>query len=207
MIIECGPDTDRRIFTLQLPTESKRIGVLVSGGMDSALLYFLVMLENRNIGDLHEIVAYTIPRNDGSKLYALPIIRYIGDYFNKPQTSSILVGNTTLPEINQVSSGLYEIRMNHNTDMVYVGVIETLPMHGVGVYRQQGLRETHRYKIPMKDLNKSHVVDLILRLNQEILFNLTHGCLNETGRCGICGGCLERTWGFEQMSIVDTGII
>lgn len=207
MIIECGPVTDRRAFELRLPTNRTKIGVLVSGGMDSAILYFLLMLENRNMEDLHEITAYTIPRKEGSKLYAFPVIKYVSEYFNKPQPSLVLVGNNTLPEIMQVSSGLYDIRMNHDIDMVYVGVIKSLPEHSIDIQRAPGRGNTHRYKIPMKDLNKSHIIDLIVSVKQEILFELTHGCLGEIGRCGVCGGCLERQWGFEQLCITDTGLL
>lgn len=201
MIIKCGPESDRRILKINLPTESQKIGVLVSGGLDSAILYHLVMQENKNIGNLHKVLAYTVLRTDGSKTHALSVIRHVSNYFSIPQTDLIAVGDNSLPQFEQVTSGLHDIWENYNTPTVYVGVIESLPIHAI----RKKVVETHRYKIPMQPLNKSHVVDLVSQFKQEALFELTHACDFEFGRCAWCPGCLERQWGFDQNNIVDPG--
>jgi asparagine synthetase B (glutamine-hydrolysing) len=106
MINECGPDNDRRILSLSLPKYhkiqpwNKNLGVLVSGGIDSALLYYLLLKQNQEQGNTHNIKAYTILRKEGSRQYALPVINYINSLFNLPEqeliTSPIVV--STNPE-------------------------------------------------------------------------------------------------------------
>ena len=50
-------------------------GILLSGGIDSAILLYLLIKENPNI----QIQPFTIAKADGAYLYADPII----DHFNK----------------------------------------------------------------------------------------------------------------------------
>lgn len=205
MNIECGPKKDRRILTINLPSSIQHIGVLISGGIDSALLYYLLMVENKNSGNNINIIPYSIMRKDGSKVHASPVVHYISELFGVKR-DPIVVGDNTLPEKDQVLSGLIDIWDNHKIEIVYVGVIETLDIHKFG-YIRNTVYETDKYKIPMQNLNKSHVIDLVNKFGQNYLFELTHGCLLESGRCGVCAGCKERAWGFEQMGLKDPGFL
>ena len=42
-IVECGPDSDKRTLKIYLDPFRRRVGILISGGMDSALLYYLLI--------------------------------------------------------------------------------------------------------------------------------------------------------------------
>jgi hypothetical protein len=212
MIIECGPDNDRRILNLSLPKYhkiqpwNKNSGVLVSGGIDSALLYYLLLKQNQEQGNTHNIKAYTILRKEGSRQYALPVINHINSLFNLPEQELITVGDNTLDEPIQVSSGMVEITHKKLSHVVYVGAIDTLDIHLVGWHRIP-VRESDRFKYPLMNLNKSHIIDLVYQLGQQHLFKLTHSCIYETGRCNICNGCNERQWGFDQLGRTDPGTI
>jgi hypothetical protein len=206
MLIECGPPDDKRILSFTLPEERKRIAMFISGGIDSAILYFMMLQENKKLNNLHEITPFSIMRNEGSKYFANLVVGYVNSFYGIPYQDPIIVGDTTLPEKQQVKSGAYAAR-DLGYDIIYLGLIEQLPQHMIG-WTQIPYVESPRFKAPMHLLNKSHIIDLVVQLKQESLFYITHTCnLQEIGRCNNCNGCNERRWGFDQLGLVDPSII
>lgn len=210
MKITCGPLHDQRTASLILPTyQSRKIAVLISGGLDSAILYYMLLQENKNLDNLHEIVPFTILRKEGSKHFVKPVIAHVHACFDMPYIDPIVVGDNTLPEDQQVKSGLKDA-WSAGFNLGYVGIIEQLPEHVLGWDKIPHLiyNQTHRFKTPLRTLKKSHVIDLIIKLNQSGLFYITHSCdIYEIGRCNKCNGCNERIWGFDQLGISDPGTI
>jgi hypothetical protein len=205
--MECGPDHDRRTMDLTLHPFVRRIGVMVSGGMDSALLYYLLRKYNSEIDNWYNIIPYTMLRKEGSPVHAPLIINYVNRVFGLPNQELIVVGNNTLPEENQVSSGIDDIMSRKQCNILYLGLIENLEIHTVGWRPPIKWFDTEQLKYPLKRLTKCHVVDLIQQLNQPKLFELSHSCVYSDGRCITCNGCKERAWGFEQMGYIDPGVI
>lgn len=206
MIISCGPESNKRTLTLELPTEPSKIGIFVSGGLDSAILYYLLMEENKHQNNIHEIVPLTVLRKEGSKNFSQLVVAHVQSAFHYSYTESLKVGDNTLPEPEQVKSGVQEA-FKLGFKRVYTGLIEQLPEHMIG-WDKIPYNENDFFKAPMKDLNKSHVVDLCYLFNQETLFYITHSCAAwEVSRCYSCNGCNERRWGFEQLLKIDPGTI
>ena len=219
MKILCGPEYDKRIFTLTLPEstpyfkssyltklwlrshklrDNNHIGILVSGGVDSAILYYTLLKENFETVNRFKITPYTILRKEGSKHYAIKVINWIQNYFNIAITDLNIIGNPSLPEIKQVESGVLEI-LTHHVDYVYLGIIESRPEHSINWVRPLW-RETFNLKYPLLNLEKSHVIDLYRKFNLFDLLKITHSCaLNEIDPCGTCNGCLERQWGLSEL--------
>lgn len=202
-IHECGPPTDKRILNIYLHPLRRRIGVLVSGGMDSALLYYLLVKLNSEQGFTHTIVPYTILRKDGSCQFAQSIIDYVHDIFGLPHIPTTVVGDPNLSESLQVESGCIDVLTKSN--IVYLGIIEELEIHTIGWRPPIKWTDTENRKYPFKNLNKSHIVDLIFQFNQERLFELSRTCNIPGPRCNVCNGCNERKWGFDQLERIDLG--
>ena len=208
MQFTCGPTSDKRSATITLPDEPKKIGVLVSGGLDSAILYYLILAENEQLGNIHEIVPLTVLRKEGSKNFAKLVVAHVNDHFKKDYVDPIIVGDPSLPEEEQVKSGVKQA-LKSGFDIVYVGVIEQLPQHMIN-WQPIPSKETAKFKTPFQSINKSHIIDMIVKLKQESLFYITHSCSGEqsqVGRCNGCNGCNERRWGFEQLELTDPGTI
>jgi 7-cyano-7-deazaguanine synthase in queuosine biosynthesis len=208
MNIICGPENDQRTVTITLPQNKSRIGVFVSGGLDSAILYYLLLLENKLTGNIHEITPLSVMRKEGSKYFSSLVVGHVNQEFGIPYNDPLIVGNNTLPEEEQVKSGVNQA-LGQGFDIVYAGVIEQLPQHMIN-WQPIPVKETPRFKIPFQSINKSHVVDIIVRLKQEPLFYITHSCAgaqSQIGRCKGCNGCNERLWGFGQLNLVDPGTI
>ena len=204
LIVDCGPDSDRRTLNIWLHPIRKRVGVLVSGGMDSALLYYLLVKLNAEAGFTHKITPYTILRKDGSPQYVPDIINYVHDLFNLPLITTEIVGDPALTENMQVETGARDALKKSN--ILYMGLIEELAAFTIGWRDPIKWNDSDSRIFPLKNLNKSHIVDLIVQFKQEKLFELTHSC-NMPGKCYNCNGCNERSWGFKQMGYTDPGIL
>ena len=224
MLTECGPEHDRRLFNFTLPVyeepvrstlsrmffaakgmrKNHSIGILVSGGIDSALLYSLLLKENQSTGNKYKITPYTILRKEGSRVYAIQAINHINKLFHLPEQNLNVVGNNTLPEIEQVESGVKEIL--DTNDFAFVGVIDSREEHSIDWYRHK-FKESERVRYPLLNLQKSHVLDLIYQNNLESVLPFTHSCaIDESKMCGYCNGCKERLWGFNEIGKKDPRI-
>jgi hypothetical protein len=207
MKITCGPEHDRRTVDFTLPAEKKKIAVFVSGGIDSAIIYYLLEKVNHSMNCIHEIVPVSIIRKEGSRHFSKLVAAYVQDCFRMPFKDPIIVGDNTLPEDQQVASGVFEALDNLGFDVAYTGLIQQLPIHMVN-WKPIPWEESDQFKAPLKDLNKSHVIELIYQLQHQSLFHITHSCaVWELGRCRECNGCNERQWGFDQIGREDPGTI
>jgi len=206
MNITCGPDSDKKTFSITLPNKPSKLGVLVSGGIDSAVLYYLIHLTNRLAGNHHDIVPMTIMRKEGSRYFAQGVIDRIHQLLKLSHTAATLIGDNALPEEQQVKSAVLQAHAQ-GFDIVYCGVIVQLPQHMVN-WQPIPSRESSRFKTPLQALNKSHIIDLCVMLDRTDLFAITHSCsILEQERCNQCNGCNERSWGFAQLSLVDPGML
>lgn len=206
MIITCGPENSKRTITLSLPEQKSKIGVFVSGGLDSAILYYLIQLENKNTGSIHEIVPLSIMRKEGSKYFSNLVVAHVHGQLGLPIVDHTIIGDNTLFEYEQVGSGVRQA-FAQGFDQVYLGIIYQLEIHMEG-WSPIPYKVTDKLRAPFRKLTKSHIVDLVRSYKQEALYYITHSCsIHEVGRCNTCNGCKERAWGFEQLNIADPSII
>lgn len=201
MKIECGPIHDIRTLDIELPTDYSRIGVMVSGGIDSTILYYLVLSLAKNTD--YYTRSFCVKRKEGSVYHAKPSVGEVGRLFNRPTDFPTYVGDNTLPELNQVESGIRDAYKYARIEVMYVGVIANRDEHLIG-YDKTIVTETDHLRFPFQHLEKSHVVDLYYKLGLEYLLTYTHSCdHNEHEHCWNCNGCNERIWAFEQLNKKD----
>lgn len=214
-----GPLTDIRPFKLILPEikkfksplaeklflklnqfiDGKHIGIFVSGGIDSAILYFLLLEENLRTGNKFNIVPYTI-RRMGAEQSARNVIRWIHDFYNIPDIDLNIVGDPSLPEIQQVESGVNDV-LGVRADYVYLGIIYDRPEHSLNWDRFKFV-ETFKNRYPFLHLEKTHILDLYIKKNVLELLKLTHSCnTNIDTDCMICNGCQAKIWAFNKMGL------
>ena len=206
MQFECGPADDIRTLSFNLPATRSPIAVCVSGGIDSAILYYVLMLENQRTGNLHDIIPVTVLRKEGSKYFAKLVIAHVLASFNKPYRDPMIMGNTTLPEDQQVKSALRDAKWA-GFKQAYVGIMDQLQEHTAG-WEVIHAPENIFYRTPLVNLQKHHVIDLVVKLKQEALFYITHACdQTEIARCNSCNGCRERAWGFKQLALSDPSML
>lgn len=217
MLINCGPKHDIRTLDLQLPflqkfanpsvkhlyrklhglNKENEIGILFSGGADSSLLYFLLLEEHLTTQSPYKFTPYTILR-EGSRIHARGILNWIHRYYGLEEIDLNVVGNNTLPNHQQVESGVREILLD-KADFIYLGIIESRPEHSQGWWRHK-FEETFQRKYPFLNLQKSHIIDLYYKKGLIDLLSITFSCnLNQDLPCNKCNGCLERQWGINEI--------
>lgn len=175
-----------------LPNKPIKVGVFVSGGLDSALLYYL--LNQVAVPGLHTIVPLVIEKTE----HTIPLVTGIQEYF-KDQRSLTIVDGTVQSAVLKCHADGY--------NRVYVGTIKELPEFLIG-WQSTTYPETRFFHTPFKNIDKSQIVQLIIKEKQEKLFELTHSCANQPiGRCNECNRCRERKWAFDKLDLLDPGVL
>jgi hypothetical protein len=206
MKFNCSVNGIEQTLDIDLPSTPSKIAIFISGGLDSAILYYLLIKTNLAQGNLHQITPFTVNRTEGSKYFARPVIAHVHSQFNLPYKEPLIVGDPSLPGHLQVLSGATSA-FHMGFELLFGGVITQLPEHTIGDEKTP-VEENDTIKFPFKDLTKGYIIDLIVRHNQQALFYLTHSCsILEIGKCNSCNGCNERNWGFAQCDLTDPGTI
>ena len=201
MQLICGPAHDRREMTLELP-DALKIGVLTSGGVDSTLLYYLTLHLKYTNNTEHYIRPIVILRKEGSRYFARPVVQKINAIWGHT-LEAMRLGDTTLPEPQQVESAVRQAFTIFKMYYVYIGVITNRIEHMIG-FDPIPVPETPGVVVPFKHLEKSHIIDMYYQLGIQDLLKYTHSCdQHEQIPCGVCNGCRERAWGFAELGQED----
>ena len=194
----CGPEWDRRIVSLR---PARRVGLLVSGGLDSTVLYYM----------LSQIEGIDL------KLYNLQIDRGL----STAQHVKNAIGNAEIEVIPQrtltikvepLSSMLHLaalfIQNQGEVDTLYTAANMIPPLSLFPEFddvkdfpsRSWSFHDHDFMEGPFLPLYKYHIIDAAIKLNVPIQH--THTCCeNKWGQCDICWACKERVWGFNQLGI------
>ena len=178
---------------MKINVPTGRVGIFISGGLDSALLYHLILKENK------DVVPLLVFKNNEQYNRARDVIQYLQDLHQVNCEPILLINKDIRVAIKEaIGTGF---------DLVYLGVIKELEEFLVG-WKPNNFSDTQWAKGPLKDLDKSQVVDLIVKNNVAHLFSITHSCASlPIGRCNQCNRCRERAWGFKQLGLTDPGTL
>ena len=209
MIIFTGPDSDKRQIEIKFHEGKQRIGVMLSGGADSAILLYLLALERKLEGGTQEIVPFTVARPDGAWNYVKPIVDKINQMLGIELPDPIQVGDPTLHHSKQGRSGETEARSKYRIDHFYYGSQQHPPVPMPGDYPARPDKvELPGTTIPFALVDKRHTLGLYEVFQAWPLIELTHSCTALTeGRCGECYNCKEREWALGDLGITDPGVM
>jgi hypothetical protein len=211
-----GPKWDRRVIDLEIPKSAKSIGLMVSGGLDSAILLYALHKVNPGVN----IQSYCVPRlADDAKTHSYAVHKKVGKLLGKDIPMPTLIG--TANDENSVSA-TRQLLNEGKHDYIYDGVNHQPPL-GFGFYddnpkmtttENRGSDKGYRaWRIdvdglitPFLHTYKYHLIDLYYKFDVEELIEPTHSCTTLTeGRCNECNWCWERAWAFEQLELTDPG--
>lgn len=190
---------------MKIETElDKKYGILLSGGIDSAILMYLLVKENPKI----KLQPFTIPKFDGAALYADPIIAHFNKKFNLQIPSTIFVGDPTAHHSLQSKTAIIEILQLNIVDYLFMGTNQNPPELNDMLNAPQRVKKSEHPKIllPFIEMYKDQILKLMFENQQEDLMNITHTCTEMSAtRCNVCWQCTERIWAFNQLNKTDTG--
>jgi Queuosine biosynthesis protein QueC len=188
-----------------------RYGIMLSGGLDSAILYYLILQENKNLN----LQPFTIPKHDGSHLYVDAILKYFENYFNIKLPNTIHAGDPEAHHADQSTVAVKEIFKKYtDIDFLFFATNQNpivnfdYSQYKEGSYPNRVKNSTHpKIIMPFIDMYKDEILKFVFDYKQEELLKLTHSCTEQkTGRCGQCFQCNERGWAFQQLNQTDPGI-
>jgi hypothetical protein len=207
MIIFTGPDSDKRQIEIKFYEGKHRVGVMLSGGADSAILLYLLALERKLEGSDQELIPFTVARPDGAWNYVKPIVDKINQMLGTAIPDPVQVGDPTLHHSKQGRSGELEARGKYRIDHFYYGSQQHPPVPMPGEYPARPEQvELPGTTIPFALVDKRHTLGLYEVFQAWPLIELTHSCTAQTqGRCGECYNCKEREWALSELGITDPG--
>ena len=183
--------------------QNDRIGVMVSGGLDSTLLLYMVASYFPKFGKT--LVAFTVPRTDDSIVHAERVVRWVEDTFEM-KIERQEVGDPTLFHSRQVNSGVEQaVDM---VDIVLLGDtwLPTVKLKGTTPIRYENKHpKVNQIYLKLK-FNKVDTVGIVNELGLRSVFTLSHTCTQSKDiRCGNCWQCNERAWAFTELGVTDPG--
>ena len=201
---------------IQLDT-AKRIGILLSGGMDSAIMLFLILKEIADNKLNVDLTVYNVPNvNDNAIVYSRRVVDYLERHFNTV-IKLVNIGDgraTPLKLIKQPAAHLLE---SGQVDVLYSGQNQFPPeaqawtayqeATGGFVRRNPNEPDSAVAKFPFIKLYKHHILDIYRQFNLLELAAITHSCTaQKEGRCEQCLWCVERAWAFSKLGLTDESL-
>ncbi len=221
MKFECGPKWDTRIINIK---PKGKIGILMSGGGDSYILYEIL----KSIPNCPPILIFNI-KSSGTA----------GEGWDKPETVKLLTDRDDIIVVDKflkhtindspdflswdkvlILTNLWIVK-EYNLDILYNGTNMNPPVEFFPEFTSEefgdaplphwSIPEYTKVICPFLHFYKYHIIDLGIRNNIDI--SQTHSCNDlptDEGHCGKCRSCLEKQWAYKQLEnkeeIVDINI-
>jgi len=197
---------------------TKRTGVMLSGGMDSAILLFLILKEIEDKKLTLDLTAYNVPNvNDNADNYSRRVIQFLESYFQKQINFSNIGTGIDYP-LNLINKPARSLLASGLVDILYSGQnqfpseAKDWPAYkyadGQFIRRDPSLPDPPNVRYPFIHLYKYHILDIYRQFNLLDLAAITHSCtVRKDGYCNECLWCIERAWAFTKLGIVDRAVM
>jgi hypothetical protein len=204
MKIICKDSTE---VIVEIPEGVSKIGVMLSGGMDSSLLLYLLLKEITDNKKNINLTVFNVPNVlDNAIFFSKRVVNYLEDYFSV-KLELINIGDGTLAHNKIIRTPSREIEEKKYVEKLFVGINQNPPVEFPisGPWRRDPDSPIPPFYIfPFIRLYKNHILEMYEKYNIMELCYLTHSCTMSTGiRCNNCFQCYERAWAFEQLNIKD----
>jgi 7-cyano-7-deazaguanine synthase in queuosine biosynthesis len=180
---------------IPIPETYEKIGIAMSGGMDSTLLASILF---EHLDD-SKVTVYTVDLRD-SKEFVKNILAKLGV---NPKIEIVPDPKNT----NGALSPQFQ-KIMEQVDYFYTGTNQN-PRWADAI--ENGKKPFRYVKTQWKNMltpfgvsYKSHIVDLYFTLGKTDLLPYTHTCTQRAqSSCGVCFACAERKWAFESIERQD----
>jgi hypothetical protein len=184
---------------------STKYAFMLSGGLDSAVLLYLLMKNNTEFN----IQPFAIKKYDGSHKCLSEILNYLECSTSRLIKDPIFVGDPAEHHDRQSKVAINEINNNYpEYEYIIFGTNSNPPESVVlpGLYPRRTRNHNPKIITPFRHLYKTHIVDFVFEYGLHYIMDITHSCTEqEDGRCEKCFQCNERAWAFAELNQIDTG--
>jgi len=187
----------------EIVLENDKIGIMISGGLDSGLLLFLLLSLGYRASSKTKV--FTVPRFDDSIIHSHRMVDWVTSIFNV-SIPIIEVGDPTLFHSQQVNSGVSETLTMVDTILLGDTWLPTIKLGGTTPIRYRNSNPKVNQVYLDLNFNKTHVIKIAHDLGLYDLFIMSHSCTqSKLYRCNECWQCQERAWAFNELGLVDPG--
>jgi 7-cyano-7-deazaguanine synthase in queuosine biosynthesis len=193
-----------------IPAGSKKVGLMVSGGLDSALLLYLITKEIKDKNLKVEFNTYTVRQDDRLSLAHSKNVIETVEKINNIRISNTVFWSPDAHSDYEIAFGvLSALNKEHQTGlplnilfMATTSVPEELANEDGAPLRHS--RSMFAINQPWGDLSKDNVVKYIKENNLQILIEHSLSCtVSKSTHCGKCWNCKERRWAFELNNVTE----
>lgn len=185
-------------MNLYIPEDCKKVHVLFSGGVDSTILLYLLLLEKQNRPEL-DIQCYGLEMFTNSEKFnrCKRILAVLEEKFNVKLTFTNFNRRFILREF-------VKLLLSVNEGYVFSGCNKVLDFLNPKNYipgdtppvRGNPFNEYHIR--PFIDMDKKQIISYYVKYDVLDLFDMTYSCgFNFETPCNDCYFCLERMWGLQ----------
>ena len=201
-----------------------KIGIDMSGGIDSVALLCLVISELKLTSSIHDykILCFTVKKDDGATYYSARIVQKVSEFFGvdiehiNNEVNDLLNVPDAPRHVTNIDS-IVRLHNRYSNLITYCG-INKVPHSSVKEFEHSSeTRSSQNYDYvttdsgiicPLLNLHKPQILDIYYKLGCEDLLKWTHSCVeNLIGTCNACYSCEERAWGFSSLVKDDPGTI
>ena len=187
---------------------SDNICLLFSGGVDSALIFYLVAKEiqekysNKTL-TLYVIDRYNRPLDHAYRVYDLLCKKLDTDRF---RLNTVEIPPSENFEEIKILSKIIKSQNIH--DMLLCGINKYPDDITIRPKFIADFTETDFVKYPLKNYTKDAIINQFYKLGIEDILPYTHSCgLNNDTPCEQCFNCRERIWAYDRLNLtIDLGI-
>jgi len=187
---------------------ANKISILFSGGVESVLIYYLVLQQDGikdKILNLYLLDKYNNPLQDVQKLYL-----FLKDKFNDNLTTLNIV-TYSKDTLEQQKIGITLNDLHTNYDIVLYGInkypddTSIRPAHIYNTFNEESINNLYlKYPnivLPFIHYTKDKIIKMYYDYKIDNLLPLTLSCGNKKRVCGECFNCKERKWAYEKLKL------
>lgn len=196
----------------RFPNNIKSIGISLSGGVDSALILYLLakMIKDRNqISYIYPIHGYDISRKNVHSYTTaervVNVIKYELNDWSIIQPLYVFAYDKNLPiSKEEYHKANYEyMKRRYGIPFIIRGVTQGMPDSGRPLVEGDATSdELHHYanttwSFPFGSVDKKYIANQYKTFGLDILYSVTSSCISDSPKpCKKCWWCKEKYWAF-----------
>jgi len=189
-----------------IPKDATQVGVMISGGLDSTLLLYLLTKENKTRTNPVDLITLSVERKN-AMVHVNRAIETV-ERLNNVTIKNMVVGDPTVDSDYQVISGALDALSNKKIPLVFLAttaVPDNLHLEAGFAPPVRDPKPRTRVIQPWVLETKDQVVKYIVEHNLFDLVKVTHSCtVEDMSHCGKCFNCVERKWAFDANNASDS---
>lgn len=189
---------------INLPTTKKNILFALSGGADSAILFYMLCKFNKELGNLHTIIPFTVPRGDDGEIRSKHIVQWVNNKLGVSVPDPIIKGDKNLHHSVVVKTVIKDLLDTQIYDLLFVAENKVYDTESPGAPQRAKTNSFRTAQLPFWHLTKDQTISFYYKENIPELLELTHSCTEQaSGKCNMCYQCKEREWAFSKLMKQD----